>query len=89
MRLKPLKPSTYFAIVIMIVMALVVGRALTFRYFQSALLPVLVGSITFILAGIQVWREILGKEVTKAKAEGKPKVEVVEEIQYTKGISLV
>lgn len=80
-----LKPSTYFAISIMVVMALVIGKALTFRYFQSALLPVLIGSLVFILAGLQAGREIRGKEVTKA--EGKPKFEG-EEIVYTKGIGL-
>lgn len=80
-----LKPSTYFAISIMVVMAFVIGKALTFRYYESALLPVLVGSLVFILAGLQVLREILGKEVTKA--EGKPKFEG-EEIVYAKRVGL-
>ena len=80
-----LKSSTYFPICIMAVMVLVVGKALTFRYFQSALLPVIVGSLVFILAAVQVSKEIWGKEVTEA--EGKPKFEG-EEIVYTKGIGL-
>lgn len=80
-----LKPSTYFALSIMVVMMFVIGKALTFRYFQSAFLPVLVGGLVFILAGLQVWRENQGKEVTKT--EGKPKVGG-EEIVYTEGIGL-
>ena len=80
-----LKPSTYFVLIIMAVMMAVIGKALTFRYYQTALLPVLVGSLVFILAAIQVGRETLGKEV--AKAEEKPKFEG-EEIQYTKGMGL-
>ena len=64
-----LKPSTYYALAIMVVMAIVVGNALTFKYYQSALLPVLTGTMVFILAGVQVWKEILGKEAPKVKKE--------------------
>ena len=80
-----LKPSTYFALAIMVVMAAVVIRALTFTYYQPALLPVIFGSIVFIFAGIQAAREIRGTEVRKARE--KPEIKG-EEIQYTKGTSL-
>ena len=82
-----LKPSTYFALAIMVVMAAVVIRALTFSYYQPALLPIIFGSIVFIFAGIQAAREIRGKEVTKATGDRGPATKG-EEIQYTKGTSL-
>jgi hypothetical protein len=80
-----LKPSTCFPICIMVVMVIVIGKALTFRYVQSALLPVLVGSLIFILAGLQAVREIWGKEVTKVEEKHKF---AGEEIEYTKGMEL-
>ena len=80
-----LKPSTYFALIVMAVMLAVIGKALTFRYYQSAILPVTVGSLVVILTGIQVWREILGKGAAKAEDKHRAKGE---EIEYTKGMNL-
>jgi len=69
-----LKPSNYFAIAIMIAMLVIIGQALTFRYFQSALLPLLFGGVVFLLAGLQLWRELTAKEKPKAKKEEPPPV---------------
>ncbi len=80
-----LKPSTYFALVIMAVMIAMISKAVTFKYYQTALLPVLIGSLVIILTAVQVGKEIMGKEPTKVRE--KPKVEG-EEIHYTKGMSM-
>ncbi len=77
-----LKPSTYFAIALMILMVAVIGKALTFRYYQSALIPVIFGGMVFILAAIQAVREITGK--APEPSENKPKFK--EGIEYTKGM---
>lgn len=79
------KPSTYFAFIIMAVMVAMIGKALTFRYYQTALLPVIAGSLVFILAAIQAGREIFGKDASTTQK--KPTVEG-EDIEYTKGMSI-
>lgn len=83
-----LRPSTYFAIAIMAVMLVVIGKALTFRYYQTALLPVLGGSLVLILAGIQAVKEILGNRVTKVQEKAPDPPPREEEIQYVKKVDL-
>jgi hypothetical protein len=66
-----MKPSSYFLILILLTMALMIGISLTFRYFESALLPVLVGSLVFVLAAVELWREVSAKDQSpKGKGEG-------------------
>lgn len=79
-----LQPSTYFALIIMAVMVALIGNALALPYIQSAVLPVIVGSLLFILSGIQVGKEILGKGVINAQK--KPRQDAKHE--YKQGMSL-
>lgn len=51
------KGSSYFLLVIMAVMLLVVGSSLRMVYFKSKLLPIVVGSIVFILAAVELRKE--------------------------------
>jgi len=53
----------------MIAMLVIIGQATTFRYFQSALLPYIFGGFVFLLCGVQLWRELTGREKPKAKKE--------------------
>jgi hypothetical protein len=57
-----MKPSSYFLILILLTMGLMIGVSLTFRYFESALLPVIVGSLVFVLAALELWREVSAKD---------------------------
>ena len=47
----------------MVVMLVIIVGSLTMKYFESKLLPLLVSTVVFILAGIQFTREILVKEM--------------------------
>mgnify|MGYP001218270512 CR=1 FL=1 len=53
-----IKGNSYFLIVIMVLMAVVVSLSLRMEYFTSKLLPLLVGIIVFILAAIGLVQDI-------------------------------
>jgi Tripartite tricarboxylate transporter TctB family len=54
-----LRGNSYFLMVIMAIMLVIVGSSLRMDYFKSKLLPILVGSIVFILAAVALKQEIL------------------------------
>ena len=62
--------NSYFLIVIMVAMLAIIGLALMMEYAASKLLPLILGSIVFILAGIGLAREILPGQNRKATASG-------------------
>ncbi len=47
----------------MVVMLVIIVGSLTMKYFESKMLPLLISSVVFVLAGIQFTREILVKEM--------------------------
>ena len=53
-----IKGSSYFLIVIMIVMLVIIGFSLRMEYFESKLLPLVISSAVFVLAAIGLGREI-------------------------------
>ncbi|OGA12966.1 MAG: hypothetical protein A3G25_02075 [Betaproteobacteria bacterium RIFCSPLOWO2_12_FULL_63_13] len=61
-----MRPSTYLVITTLVVTAVVIAYSLTYPYLESKLLPVLVGSILFILTGIQLIKELRLPEDTSA-----------------------
>ncbi|MDP2646077.1 MAG: tripartite tricarboxylate transporter TctB family protein [Desulfobacterales bacterium] len=60
-----IRPSAYFAIVTLILSATLVVYSLTFSYLEPKLLPVLIGSVLFLLAGMQLIRELRMPEKTQ------------------------
>ena len=70
----------------MIVMLVMIGVALNFPYVQPALLPILLGGFVFILAGVQLWKELSGKEKPEAKKE--VQTQEGEQPPVAKGVSL-
>ena len=54
-----IKGSSYFFMVIMVIMLVVIGLSLRMEYFESKLLPLVIGSAVFVLSAIGLWREIL------------------------------
>ena len=63
-----IKGNAYFLILILAVILLIVILSLTMKAFDSKLLPVLIGSVTFILAAMELVRELKsGKTVTEDK----------------------
>ncbi len=61
-----LRGSSYFLILIMVIMLVAIIAALRMEYFASKLLPVLVGSLVFILATIELGRELLTRHGSTA-----------------------
>ncbi|MBI5584305.1 MAG: tripartite tricarboxylate transporter TctB family protein [Deltaproteobacteria bacterium] len=53
-----IKPSSYFLMLILLFTGAVIGSSLTFRYFESALLPLIIGGLVFILGSFELWREL-------------------------------
>ncbi len=58
--------NTYFYIIIMAIMLVFIISSLRLEYFMSKLLPLLVGSIVFLLAAIGLVQEMLAGEKPKA-----------------------
>jgi len=73
------RPSTYFVIATLIITAVVIVYSLTYPYLESKLLPVIVGSILFILAGTQLIKELRMPEDDKAPMmERQPEYDLIE-----------
>ncbi len=67
-----IRGSSYFLIVIMIIMLVIIGLSLRMEYFESKLLPLVIGSAVFVLAAIGLGREIMAggeREATVARGE--------------------
>ena len=67
-----LKGSSYYLIVIMTAMLVIMISALTMKRVESRLLPLIIGGVVLALAGIRLWQEILaeaGSGTTVADAE--------------------
>ncbi len=60
-----LRGSSYFLILIMVVMLVAIGAALRMEYFASKLLPLLVGSLVFVLAAIELGRVIMARRSSR------------------------
>lgn len=67
-----IRPSTYFVIATLIFTAIVIAYSLTYPYLESKLLPVIVGSILFILTAIQLIKELRLPEDTNAPTMERP-----------------
>ena len=66
-----IKGSSYFFMVIMAFMLVAIGLSLRMEYFESKLLPLVIGGAVFVLSAIGLWREILaGKKQEAAVTEG-------------------
>jgi hypothetical protein len=53
-----MRGNSYFLMVIMAIMLVIVGSSLRMDYFKSKLLPILIGSIVFVLAAVALKQEI-------------------------------
>ncbi len=65
-----MKGNSYFLMVIMAIMLVIVGSSLRMDYFKSKLLPILVGSIVFILAAVALKQEIFPAKRQAAAGTG-------------------
>lgn len=66
-----IRGSSYFYIVIMVIMLVVIGLSLGMEYFESKLLPLIIGGIVFVLAAVGLRKEILvGDEHEATVTEG-------------------
>jgi len=66
--MKP-KPGAYFIMVVMAVSLAIVLGALTFPYKSIKILPMIIGSIVFVLAAIALVRELRSKKETRGPEE--------------------
>ncbi len=65
-----IKASSYFLIFLLVVVAVVLVASLGIQYYESKLLPLLVGGITFVLLAVELCRELRDKgEEAKMKKE--------------------
>ncbi len=67
-----MRVDAYVYIGVMVLMLVIIGNALTMVYLSSKLLPLIISGIVFVLAAIQLSRELLTK--------GKPQVTETEEV---------
>ena len=61
---------SYFYLIIMVIMLVIIGLSLRMEYFASKLLPLVFSSTVFVLAAIGLGREILTKEKSGATVAG-------------------
>ena len=61
-----LRGNSYFLIVIMVIVLVMIVLSLRMEFLTSKLLPLLIGSIVFILAAIGLVQEIVTRDETKA-----------------------
>lgn len=67
-----IKPATYFLLVIMAVLLIVIVSSLRTESLYSKLLPLAIASCGLVLALVQLAKELLGKEAAaKTETEGK------------------
>ena len=61
-----MRKDTYVYIGVMVLMLVIIGNALTMVYLSSKLLPLIISGTVFVLAAIQLSRELLAKNKPKA-----------------------
>ena len=69
-----IKPVSFIPIFLLLLMLYVIIESLSYDYLQAKLLPLIVGSAVFILAALQLSRELQSKEM-KAATEPTPQTE--------------
>ena len=60
-----MRRETYVYIGVMVLMLIIIGNALTMVYFSSKMLPLIISGAIFVLAAMQLSRELLVKERAK------------------------
>lgn len=74
-----IRPSTYFVIATLIFATVVIIYSLTFQYLESKLLPVLIGSILFVLTGMQLLKELrMPEDMNAPLMEREPEHRLIE-----------
>jgi hypothetical protein len=66
--MKMMRGRSYFLIVIMAIMLVIIISSLRMDYFKSKLLPILVSSFVFILAAVELKREAFQENEQEARA---------------------
>ncbi len=54
------KGSTYFLMILMLIMLVVIGLAVRMKYFESKLLPFVISGLILVLAVVQLRKGIAG-----------------------------
>lgn len=67
-----LKPGSYFTLFLLVLSLAAIIISFTFQFWDSIFLPLLMGSSIFILAAIQLVRELRAHAADKTPAEEKP-----------------
>ena len=71
-----IKPSSYVLICLLVVLAVVIFSSLAMPYYESKLLPLIVGGITFVLSAVELWRELRAKDkIEELKQEKEAEIE--------------
>ena len=65
-----IRSSSYFFIAIIVVLLVSIGLSLRMEYFQSKLLPLMIGSIVLVLSSIGLGRDIRAKREPEATVTG-------------------
>ena len=65
-----MRGSSYFYIVIMVIMLVIIGLSLRMEYIESKLLPLIIGGLIFVLAAVGLRREILAGDEREATVAG-------------------
>lgn len=64
-----IKPSSYFLILILLIMAVVIGDSLTFARWESSVAPLIIASFVFVFAGVLLRAELSAKKKTAKVTE--------------------
>ncbi|MBI4186730.1 MAG: tripartite tricarboxylate transporter TctB family protein [Chloroflexi bacterium] len=73
----------YFLVIIMVSMLVIIGLSVQMETIKSKLLPLLMGSIAFVLAAIELWRETLGKDESATTATA---IDVIKNEEARRGL---
>ena len=71
-----IKPSAYFVIFLLLLGLFGIGMSLTFQYLAAILLPLLLSSVIFVLAAIQLSKELRSRDKEQTATEEKPQPDV-------------
>ena len=82
-----IRPSSYFLIAILLGVLAVILWSATFRYIETKLLPLIIGGLVFILAAIELKRELSSKREPSKAMEQQGKA-VVEKDVFRKHVSV-
>ena len=67
-----IKASSWFPILLLLIMAVAIGISSTFAFWESWLLPIIVAGFIFVLAAVQIYRELSAKERVTTVAGEEP-----------------